>query len=224
MTLQSPSAQDILDHLNADVALDTQLQIQLDQIQELQSMELSLTAENLKALNARRALGSNSLQRGESIHLWEKANHWMGVQIQQGQQQTLNSLQELNRQLTEGSGELRSVPIYSGDMEYLPHEFVEQGLEIWQQKLQQDLHPLLKAFESYLGVVTIHPFDNGNGRTARLSADWELMSHGFLPVCFDSPIQSHVAVTLNQPLRNKNSSFLKFLRGVEQSYSILKKI
>ena len=99
--------------------------------------------------------------------------------------------------------------------------YFQKGLEILEKKLSIKKTPLKKAFEIYLSIVTIHPFVNGNGRTARLAADWILMSSGYLPVCFDSPIQSHVAVTLNQPLRNREVSYCKFLSAVEKSYEIL---
>jgi len=37
-----------------------------------------------------------------------------------------------------------------------------------------DIDPILKAAEAHLWFVTIHPFDDGNGRIARAIADWAL--------------------------------------------------
>ena len=37
-----------------------------------------------------------------------------------------------------------------------------------------DTDPVLKAAKGHLWFVTIHPFDDGNGRIARAIADWAL--------------------------------------------------
>src|ERR1039458_8153428 len=37
-----------------------------------------------------------------------------------------------------------------------------------------DIDPILKAAQAHLWFVTIHPFDDGNGRIARAIADWAL--------------------------------------------------
>ena len=44
------------------------------------------------------------------------------------------------------------------------------------------LHPLPKAAWVHATLAGIHPFDDGNGRTARLLQDFILVSAGFLPV------------------------------------------
>ena len=37
-----------------------------------------------------------------------------------------------------------------------------------------DIDPILRAAQAHLWFVTIHPFDDGNGRIARAIADWAL--------------------------------------------------
>ncbi len=44
-----------------------------------------------------------------------------------------------------------------------------------------DLHPVELAAEAHYQLVTIHPFVDGNGRTARLLMNLILMQHGFPP-------------------------------------------
>jgi len=45
-----------------------------------------------------------------------------------------------------------------------------------------DLHPLALAATFHYRFVAIHPFDDGNGRMARLLTNLILMQHGFVPV------------------------------------------
>lgn len=43
------------------------------------------------------------------------------------------------------------------------------------------LHPVIEAAEMHYQFVTIHPFVDGNGRTARLLMNLTLMSKGYIP-------------------------------------------
>ncbi len=79
---------------------------------------------------------------------------------------------------------------------------------------------LTQAFVAYAGVVTLHPFDDANGRTARLLADVFLLRAGWLPLCFLSPVESHVASTVGGRHRHVDAAFETFLRGVKNAYEI----
>jgi Fic family protein len=54
----------------------------------------------------------------------------------------------------------------------------------WYREHQQqgDLHPLLLAAIFHFRLVEIHPFDDGNGRIARLLMNLMLMQAGYVPV------------------------------------------
>ncbi len=47
---------------------------------------------------------------------------------------------------------------------------------------KNDLHPALIAFEFHLKYLTIHPFYDGNGRTARIFTNLILISFGYPPI------------------------------------------
>jgi Fic family protein len=45
-----------------------------------------------------------------------------------------------------------------------------------------DVHPIEKAADFHYRFIRIHPFDDGNGRVARLLANYILMRHGYAPI------------------------------------------
>ncbi|MEM6395374.1 MAG: Fic family protein [Bacteroidota bacterium] len=49
-----------------------------------------------------------------------------------------------------------------------------------------ELHPLLLAAELHYRFVRIHPFDDGNGRVARLLTNFALMRFGYCPLIVDT--------------------------------------
>lgn len=89
-------------------------------------------------------------------------------------------------------GQLRdhSIECYAGGAkiyQYLPGKCVEQELQAFCRWLKKELvdkrhNPVWIAAMAYQRLVSIHPFCDGNGRTARLVMDWILQKHG-LPPC-----------------------------------------
>ncbi len=52
----------------------------------------------------------------------------------------------------------------------------------WYQSEAKSLHPVARGAMLHAIFVGIHPFIDGNGRTARLLLNLELMKEGFPPV------------------------------------------
>ena len=70
----------------------------------------------------------------------------------------------------------------SGEAEYIPPEYVDiPNLleELVQYVNTTDDHPLIIAAVVHYQLVTIHPFEDGNGRTARLLSGYILQLHGY---------------------------------------------
>ncbi|WMJ74169.1 Fic family protein [Cytophagaceae bacterium ABcell3] len=53
-------------------------------------------------------------------------------------------------------------------------------------KKQDAIHPAILAFEFHIRYLTIHPFFDGNGRTARILMNLILISYGYPPVIINS--------------------------------------
>lgn len=75
--------------------------------------------------------------------------------------------------------------LISGSQHTPPHftvlpEKMEQLME-WYDEYKEKLHPVELAAEFHYRFVYIHPFSDGNGRTARLLMNLILMKYGFPP-------------------------------------------
>ena len=85
----------------------------------------------------------------------------------------------------EHAGRYRSVPVrISGSRVVLPNpRRVPELMDEFQEWLQSKhgLHPVAFAGEAHFRLVSIHPFVDGNGRTARLLMNLLLMMHGYPP-------------------------------------------
>jgi Fic family protein len=87
------------------------------------------------------------------------------------------------------AGELRTLPIqvHSDPNAIFPYpQELRQNLEWWSDFVVQDndteIHPLLKAAWASFYYVSIHPFQDGNGRTSRILFAAHVAKHGMLPV------------------------------------------
>ncbi|KAJ1419333.1 fido domain-containing protein [Ochromonadaceae sp. CCMP2298] len=52
----------------------------------------------------------------------------------------------------------------------------------WLNDSARDMHPVVFATEAHLRFVTIHPFEDGNGRMSRLIMCLVLMRRGYVPI------------------------------------------
>lgn len=92
------------------------------------------------------------------------------------------------------AGKYRARQVYVGD--YLPPEHFKvptlmQELIAWIKNPEpQNLSPILYAGITHYELVAIHPFDDGNGRTARLLTTLMLIQNGYGMTSFFAP-ESH---------------------------------
>lgn len=87
----------------------------------------------------------------------------------------------------ENAGAWRRQPIFVSGSDYvfpLPEELQVKmaELEKWIKTERDNYHPVEFAALLHLKFVTIHPFIDGNGRTARLLTNLALIQKGYLPV------------------------------------------
>ncbi len=181
--------------------------------------------EALAYLAKKRLLASNTLTSSnrEDRLAWDRANRWLNDRIADDRplrEWSHSELATLNGIVVNGASSIRTTPIYAGPDQYLQPEHIEpelRALESWIRSTSN--HPALIGATMYIAVVTIHPFENGNGRTARLAADGTLLAEGLLPLCFLSPIATHVAQMLSGPDRDPVRSVRLVLDAIAESYT-----
>lgn len=84
----------------------------------------------------------------------------------------------------ENAGKFRSVPVMISGSQHTPPQpwHIDKLMEdyfIFYQKNKDILHPVQLSAELHERLVTIHPFIDGNGRTARLVMNLILLQHGY---------------------------------------------
>ena len=87
----------------------------------------------------------------------------------------------------ENAGAFRKIPIFVSGSEHVfpaPEEVMSEmkRLDVWMRDERERYHPVEFAALLHLRLVTIHPFIDGNGRTARLLLNLALIQKGYLPV------------------------------------------
>ena len=71
----------------------------------------------------------------------------------------------------------RHIPPKHYELSHFMQQLIKEYKDEW-----QEYHPVIKASLLHGEFVKIHPFIDGNGRTARLLLNFELMKHGYTPI------------------------------------------
>ncbi len=82
-------------------------------------------------------------------------------------------------------------------------------LEVWLQ--QPTLHPIIEAVEAHYRFVKIHPFYDGNGRTARLLMNWILLRNDFPLTVIPSEQRSRYLESLDNADRGHGGDFFRLV-------------
>ena len=80
------------------------------------------------------------------------------------------------------SGRFRTDRVLIKGTSFIPpgsHKFGELVPKMLELANRQGVHPVLQAAELHYNLVAIHPFTDGNGRTARLLMNYHLLRQGY---------------------------------------------
>lgn len=178
--------------------------VQLQNLENWFRIELTYTSNAIEGNTLTRAETAMVIEKGLTVggktlveHL-EATNHvaaldWVHEQVKQSPsrltQRDILTIHEmiLNGIDTENAGRYRNVAVrISGSIVVLPNPrklpVLMDAFESWLAETVEDaLHPVELASEAHYKLVTIHPFTDGNGRSARLLMNLILMMHGYPP-------------------------------------------
>ena len=98
----------------------------------------------------------------------------------------------------ENAGRYRSVPVAIAGSRYTPPQpwqvpKLMEDFICWLQHESAEWHPVLVAAEAHERIASIHPFIDGNGRTARLLMNLILLQQGYTITSIPGDTQNRLA-------------------------------
>lgn len=119
------------------------------------------------------------------------------------------------------AGQYRKGQVFITGTEYVPPaaEDVPGCMSAFIAELaekQQALHPVELAAYAHRHLVDIHPFQDGNGRTARLLMNLILINQGYCIVSIPPVLRHDYIVALQQAQRARNPSDEAFVRLIAE--------
>jgi Fic family protein len=138
---------------------------------------------------------------------------------------TIHSYVLANRPLE--AGQWRSDDVFISGSRHNPPEFEKISYHMaemmdWVEVESAKFHPVERAARYHVDLVTIHPFIDGNGRTARLLMNLELIRNGFPPTIIEVEERMEYYRCLEQSQTQGDfRDFLQFVgSAVERSFNI----
>lgn len=124
------------------------------------------------------------------------------------------------------AGQYRHLPVRIAGSAHTPPDAweVERLMLAWGDWLSAEsrsLHPVERAALAHHRLVAIHPFIDGNGRTARLVMNLLLIQAGYPPTIIEQTTRLHYYRVLAQADRGQNRPLVNFVgRAVERSLTL----
>lgn len=85
-------------------------------------------------------------------------------------------------------------------------------LLVWyNEKINEDFNPILLAAEFHYRFIRIHPFDDGNGRTARILMNFILMKFGYPPTIIKTEDKGNYFAVLQMADAGNIEAFLEYI-------------
>lgn len=189
---------------------------------------------DLIAFNRLRLLPSSTLERAmrdadaaqsEVLKQWARASHFVSQCVAREAVPTWADLITVQG-LIEGreTPALRSRPAQGGNTVYPPPEdlhALRSDFEFCVLDTLMVKDALVEASEIYQWLITLHFFDDGNGRMARLIADWRLALGGWPPLAFPNDASSFVSVLDRESGFSRLTGIFRCYEGVRNSMDAL---
>ncbi|MDR1942709.1 MAG: Fic family protein [Endomicrobium sp.] len=118
------------------------------------------------------------------------------------------------------AGKYRTEQVFISGTDYLPHKFSDVPKLMKEfissmPELKESLHPVHYAAKFHERIATIHPFSDGNGRTARLVMNLALLQAGY-PIAIVPPIlRSDYISSIRLANKGIIEPFYNFISNVE---------
>ncbi|NLJ70973.1 MAG: Fic family protein [Clostridiaceae bacterium] len=117
------------------------------------------------------------------------------------------------------AGKYRSENVFITGTDFVPTSFsdVPKEMDTFISSIKEEestLHPVIFSAYLHLELVRIHPFVDGNGRTARLLTNLSLIRNGYLPISIPPILRSEYINSIQLAQKKQNPSPDAFYRFV----------
>jgi len=121
----------------------------------------------------------------------------------------------------EKAGVYRSIQVYISGTDYIPPKpedvsSLMKGLISTLTEKWDELHPVRLAAFAHRKLVDIHPFEDGNGRTARLLMNLILVNRGYQIISIPPVLRHEYITALKAAQREKNPSDEAFIHLIAE--------
>lgn len=140
-------------------------------------------------------------------------------ELSEGQMKNIHAI-ILKGIMPENAGVYRKENIFISGAEHIPQEYMQvpgQMTELiqWYLGEGQTLHAIKRAAILHSQFVKIHPFVDGNGRTARLLLNLELMKNDYIPVVIKKEQRLEYYNSLDAShMKGEHSLFIQFVAEI----------
>lgn len=214
------SDKDISNFLRQSVHVEGTMLGLISEVDKTKNQVGDLTHEQQVAISAARIFSSNTLKTGtESYELWNAANLFLMECLERGSGVTVQDIVKMQNKVTGREDLIRTQAIF-GSGEYISPDYLTELLSVFEKQILKasDLHPLIQGAECYIWLATLHPFPDGNGRTARLICDYFLLKNNYLPITFRSPVEAHASMVKNSIRSTKEEMVSKVITSILSTY------
>ncbi len=149
-----------------------------------------------------------------SVDAWQYVNTYKGGL-------TISFLKRIQLEVTKNTpcriqGNFRDGYVLIAGSEHVPPSAEEvqimiEKLILEHRQLKNNLHPVKLAAYLHNRIVNIHPFTDGNGRTARLILNWVLIKNKLPPVIIEFSIKEKYYAAIEEGDKGNHAAFSIFL-------------
>ncbi|EKE00122.1 MAG: hypothetical protein ACD_22C00089G0004 [uncultured bacterium] len=211
-------------------------------LNEWLKIELTYTSNAIEGNTLSRAETAMVVEKGITVEGKTLQEHIEAVNHAQAYDWVLNNIETPRQEITENTileihklilqkiddtnaGRIRTVPVrIAGSLVVMPNamkvpDLIKEFVR-WLQTSKD--HPVTIAIDAHLKLVSIHPFIDGNGRTARLLMNLLLMQAGYPPAIIrKEDRKQYIACIEKVQLGGSNSDYYALMHeAVDRSLTI----
>uniref|UniRef100_A0A915PM24 protein adenylyltransferase n=1 Tax=Setaria digitata TaxID=48799 RepID=A0A915PM24_9BILA len=171
-------------------------------------------------LETRMAVAGKSIMEHNEILGMDAALRFINQSVSYVSYFTLQDILDIHTRVLgfvdpDAAGVFRKTQVFVGSYSPVPANMIPGEMEEMVKWLNDDdsmlLDPIERAAIAHYKLVSIHPFIDGNGRTARLLMNLILMQSGFPPVIIPVEARADYYDTLNAANRGNLRPFIRFI-------------